>query len=70
MQQREIKKYTDKFKKKVLDELENTNTSYAQISEKYNIRGSMTLKKWILASGRKKLLHPVKIIGVENEVLY
>jgi transposase-like protein len=69
MQQREIKKYTDGFKKKVLDDLENTNSSYAQISEKYNIRGSMTLKKWILASGRKNLLHPVNLMGVENEVL-
>jgi transposase len=69
MQQKVILKYTDRFKKKVLDELERTNSSYAQISEKYNIRGSMTIKKWILASGRKKLLHPVKVIGVENEIL-
>lgn len=69
MQQKVIIKYTDRFKKKVLDELERTNSSYAQISGKYNIRGSMTIKKWILASGRKKLLHPVKVIGVENEIL-
>jgi transposase-like protein len=69
MQQKVIIKYTDRFKKKILDELEKTNSSYAQISEKYNIRGSMTIKKWILASGRKELLHPVKVIGVKNEVL-
>ncbi len=69
MQQKMIVKYTDRFKKKILDELEKTNSSYAQISEKYNIRGSMTIKKWIIASGRKELLHPVKVIGVKNEVL-
>lgn len=69
MQQREIIKYTDKFKKKVLDELEKTNSSYAQIAQRYNIRGNMTLKRWILASGRKKLLHRIKVRGVDNEIL-
>lgn len=68
MQQKEIRIYTDAFKKMVLDELEKTNTTYTQISQKYAIGGSMTLKKWILASGRKGLLHPKRIIGVENEI--
>lgn len=69
MQKREIRIYTDAFKKMVLDELESTNASYTQISQKYGIGGSMTLKKWIVASGRDNLLHTVKVIGVENEIL-
>ncbi len=69
MLKREIKKYTDAFKKMVLDELEMTNSSYADLTQKYEIGGSMTIKKWIIASGRTNLLHPVKIIGVQNEVL-
>ncbi|MFA7420560.1 MAG: transposase [Melioribacteraceae bacterium] len=69
MQQKEIRKYTDAYKKMVLDELENTSSTYSQICERFHIRGSMTLKKWILASGRTNLLHPVKVIGVENEIL-
>jgi len=63
MQQKEIRKYSDAYKKMVLDELENTNSSYTHICEKYDIRGSMTLKRWILASGRKNLLYPVVVVG-------
>ncbi len=69
MLRKEIKKYTPAFKKMVLDELERTNSSYTDISLKYEIGGSMTLKKWIVASGRTNLLHPVRIIGAKSEIL-
>ena len=69
MIQKEIKHYTDAFKKMVLDELENSNSSYAKISQKYKIGGSMTLKRWILASGRNNLLYKIVLIGAKDEIL-
>lgn len=66
MQIREIKRYTPAFKEKVLKELEDgTLVSYEDAMRKYNINGSMTIKRWIEKSGKENLKHKVVVIDVD-----
>ncbi|MAT57891.1 MAG: hypothetical protein CMF23_07935 [Ignavibacteriae bacterium] len=65
MKIRTFKKYTKKFKDRVLSELESGElNSYAEARRKYNIRGKMTIKKWIINSKKYHLLHNFKVIDV------
>lgn len=54
---KEIVLYTDTFKERVLQDLEEgICRSYTEAQMKYKIGGSQTIKKWIMKAGKTHLL--------------
>lgn len=65
MESRQIIKYTEEFKNKVLRELETGKfNSFGEAASNYNINGSCTIRKWAVKYGKTSLLPKVVVVDV------
>jgi transposase len=62
--QRSILRYSDCFKQKVVNEIEQEGLTLSQAARRYGIKGSETIQKWIAKLGKNHLLN--KIVRVET----
>jgi transposase len=56
-------KYSLSFKREVVREIEQEGLSHLEASRRYGIKGSSTIKKWIVKFGKEHLIN--KVIRVE-----
>ncbi len=59
---KEVKRYSDLFKRKVILEYENSDSSMEYIRKKYGIGGSTTIDKW-----RRKFAQTIHIVEMSKE---
>ncbi len=62
---RTMRIYTQAFKDRVLEDLENNLPSYESARKKYKIKGNVTIANWIRKSGKTHLLHKSEVIDIE-----
>ncbi|OGW97103.1 MAG: hypothetical protein A2Y04_03660 [Omnitrophica WOR_2 bacterium GWC2_45_7] len=60
--------YSDAFKRKVLQEIEDGRLTQAEARRKYGIKYYMTLRRWIKQCGKNHLLSRTVRIEMPNEV--
>ena len=61
-------RYSEAFKNKVLQEIEDGHLSQAEARRKYGLKYYMTLRRWIKQSGKKNLLSRTVRIEMPNEI--
>lgn len=61
-----VKRYSEAFKKQVVSEYENGESSY-QLNRKYGITGTTTVTRWVKKYGRKGLRHQLMTIQTVDE---
>uniref|UniRef100_UPI0020304375 transposase n=1 Tax=Dyadobacter sp. MSC1_007 TaxID=2909264 RepID=UPI0020304375 len=52
-------KYSLSFKREVVREIEQEGLSHLEASRRYGIKGSSTIKKWIVKFGKEHLINKV-----------
>lgn len=62
-ERRPVIKYSLSFKHQVVRQIEEEGLSHLEASRRYGIKGSMTIKKWIVKFGKDQLIN--KVIRVE-----
>lgn len=60
------KRYSEAFKKQVVSEYENGESTY-QLNRKYGITGTTTVTRWVKQYGRKGLRHQLMTIQTVDE---
>ncbi|SRR5713101_2887560 len=66
-EQRNIPRYSQAFKQKVVSEIENGNLTVTQARSVYGIGGGDTVQKWLRALGKAHLLNKVIHIEMKDE---
>jgi transposase-like protein len=64
--QRPIIRYSNCFKEKVVQEVSN-GSSIAEVRRRYDIKGEMTVQKWLKKFGRTELLNTVIRVKMRSE---
>ncbi|SDG92982.1 Transposase and inactivated derivatives, partial [Dyadobacter soli] len=67
-ERRPIIKSSLSFKQEVVREIEEEGLSHLEASRRYGIKGSMTIKKWIIKFGKDHLVNKVIRIEMKGEV--
>ena len=62
-----ITRYSEAFKRKVIEEIEQGRVTQAEAMRKYGIRGSVTIRYWIKRFGKNHLLNRVVRIEMPTE---
>ncbi len=62
-----IVKYSLSFKREVVREIEQEGLSHLEASRRYGIKGSSTIKKWIVKFGKEHLINKVIRIEMKGE---
>ena len=65
---RMITKYSEVFKRKVIEEIEDGRLTQSEAKQKYGIRDQGTIHYWIKRAGKKHLLNRVMRIEMPNEI--
>lgn len=60
-------KYSLSFKQQVVREIEEHGLSHLEASRRYGIKGSMTIRKWIVKFGKDHLINKVIRIEMKGE---
>ena len=66
-ERRPVIKYSLSFKQEVVREIEEQGLSHLEASRRYGIKGSMTIKKWIVKFGKDHLVNKVIRIEMKGE---
>lgn len=66
-ERRPVMKYSLSFKQQVVSEIEDQGLSHLEASRRYGIKGSMTIKKWIVKFGKDHLVNKVIRIEMKGE---
>lgn len=66
-ERRPVIKYSLSFKQEVVLEIEEQGLSHLEASRRYGIKGSMTIKKWIVKFGKDHLVNKVIRIEMKGE---
>lgn len=66
-ERRPVMKYSLSFKQQVVQEIEEQGLSHLEASRRYGIKGSMTIKKWIVKFGKDHLVNKVIRIEMKGE---
>src|SRR5713101_5961790 len=66
-EQRNIPRYSQAFKQKIVSEIENGNLTVTQARSVYGIGGGDTVQKWLRALGKAHLLNKVIHIEMKDE---
>lgn len=61
---KQVYRYSEAFKHRVVSELESGTQSIEQIRHKYGIKGSSTIQKWVKKLGKNDLL--CKVVRIET----
>ncbi|SDG63259.1 Transposase and inactivated derivatives, partial [Dyadobacter soli] len=67
-ERRPVIKSSLSFKQEVVREIEEEGLSHLEASRRYGIKGSMTIKKWIIKFGKDHLVNKVIRIEMKGEV--
>jgi len=62
-----ITRYSDAFKRKVIDELEQGRLTQAEAVQKYGIRNQTTVHYWLKRFGKNHLLNRIVRVEMPNE---
>ena len=61
-------RYSEAFKNKVLQEIEEGHLSQAEVRRKYGLKYNMTIRRWIKQLGKKHLLNRTVRIEMPDEI--
>ena len=61
-------RYSEAFKNKVLQEIEEGHLSQAEVRRKYGLKYNMTIRRWIKQLGKKHLLNRTVRIEIPDEI--
>lgn len=64
MGQRNMKEYSEAFKRKVIEEIEGKGISVSEVQKKYGITGAGTVYRWVRKYGKNHLIG--KVVRVEK----
>lgn len=67
MGQRIFKKYSEAFKRKVVEEIEEKGISVCEAQKKYGITGAQTVYRWVRKYGKNHLIGKVIRVETVNE---
>lgn len=67
IQRRIVKRYSAAFKQQIVSQIERGEISVAQARRRYDIRGALTIDKWLKRMGKLSLLATVVRIEMPNE---
>ncbi|EMF83732.1 transposase [Leptospira weilii serovar Topaz str. LT2116] len=63
-----IKRYSEAFKRKVINEIENGKYNQNQAMKNYGIQDSVTIRGWIKKYGKNHLIGKIVRVETENEL--
>ncbi|AKP24533.1 transposase [Leptospira interrogans serovar Manilae] len=63
-----IKRYSEAFKRKVIDEIENGKYNQNQAMKYYGIQGSVTIRGWLKKYGKNHLMGKIVRVETDNEL--
>ena len=63
-----ITRYSEAFKRKVIEEIENGRLTQSEAKRKYGIRDQATIHYWIKRSGKKHILNRIMRIEMPEEI--
>ena len=63
-----ITRYSEAFKREVIEKIENGRLTQAEARRKYGIRDQATIYHWLKRSGKKHLLSRIMRIEMPNEI--
>jgi transposase-like protein len=66
-EQRSVIRYSQAFKRKIVDEIESGNYTIGEVRRIYDIRGKETISRWLKQFGREHLLSKVIRIEMKDE---
>ena len=64
----EIVRYSDCFKRAVIEEIEKKGLSIEACRRKYSIGGATTIQKWLKKYGKNHLLNKIVRVGTIDEI--
>jgi transposase len=67
IKERRVIRYSIGFKQKVVQEIEQEGLSVSEASRRYGIKGSHTVKQWVLSLGNKHLLNTIIRVEMKGE---
>jgi transposase len=66
--EKRILRYSESFKQKVVQEIEEGKLNAYQAAKRYNIKGCSTISKWIKKMGKNHLLNKIVRIETMDEI--
>lgn len=66
-EQRSVIRYSQAFKRKIVDEIESGKYTIGEVRRIYDIRGKETISRWLKQFGREHLLSRVIRIEMKDE---
>lgn len=65
---RQIIRYSQKFKERVLSDIEEKGLTQSEVKRKYGIRGEATISNWMKQYGKTQFLNRIVRIEMPNEI--